>query len=449
VSFDPSPAPLLRTEVPGPRSRELWARDAAHHASNSSPAAQWLQLVIEDGCGAVVRDVDGNLFVDFSSGAVVANLGHAPPAVAEALAAEAGRLMHFFDFATPARAAFFEALARTLPPALQTFQMYSTGAEAVEAALRLAKSFTGNYEVISFHQAWHGRTLGAMSLMGGFPLKRGYGPFAPGALHAPNPNCYRCPLDLTRDRCAAACTSLVDRVYAQSSEQRLAAVVVEPVQGVGGVIPFPPEFLAHLRRLCDRTGALLIFDEILTGVGRTGPMWAFEDSGVVPDVLLAGKGLAGGYPISLIASRREVLDAGPFGRPGAGASTFASGNMACAAGTAILGLLEDGRVLANGRRVGESMLAALRDVAARHHIVGDVRGVGMLLALELVSDRTAKTAVEPALVRRLIEALARRGVLVTGAGPVLRITPPLVISEEMALAGVALLDDALGEIETG
>jgi 4-aminobutyrate aminotransferase / (S)-3-amino-2-methylpropionate transaminase / 5-aminovalerate transaminase len=447
VTFDPTEAPRVRTDVPGPRSQELWARDAAHHASNSSPAAQWLGLVLKDGRGAVVRDVDDNLFVDFSSGAVVANLGHAPEPVADALATESHRLMHFFDFASPVRADFFAALAQTLPPELQTFQMYSTGAEVVEAALRLAKSYTGNYEVLSFQQAWHGRTLGAMSLMGGFPLKRGYGPFAPGVLQAPNPNCYRCPLDLDRDRCDVACRRLVDRVYEQAGEQRLAAVIVEPVQGVGGVIPFPPEFLAHLRDLCHRTGALLIFDEILTGVGRTGPMWAFEATGVVPDVLLAGKGLAGGYPISLIASRREILDAGPFGRPGAGASTFASGNMACAAGLAVLGMLEDGSILENGRRVGATLLAALRDLAEHHHLIGDVRGVGMLLALELVTDRAAKTPITPDTARRLVTGLARRGVLVAGGGSVLRITPPLVIAEEMALAAVALLDDALAEVE--
>ena len=215
--FDPELAPRVRTAVPGPRSQEVWARDAKLHASNSSPAAQWLRLVLKDGRGAVVRDVDDNLFIDFSSGAVVANLGHAPPEVARAVAEEAGRLMHYFDFATPARAAFFEALAKTLPPALRTFQMYSTGAEAVEAALRLAKSYTGGYEFISFHQAWHGRTLGAMSLMGGVPLKHGYGPFPPGALHSPNSNCYRCPLNLDRERCEVACAALVDRVYEHSS----------------------------------------------------------------------------------------------------------------------------------------------------------------------------------------------------------------------------------------
>ena len=437
----------MRTEVPGPRSSELWDRDARFHARNSSPGAQSLRVVIRDASGALVRDVDDNVFVDFSSGVVVTNLGHAPQPVVDALRDEAGRLLHFFDYATAPRVRFFEALARTLPPELQTFQMYTTGSEAVEAALRLAKSYTGRYEVISFFDAWHGRTMGSMSLMGAFPLKHGYGPFAVGTHHSPNAYCYRCPVGLTRESCEVACARFVDRVYEQSTEHRLAAVIVEPVQGVGGVIHHPPEFLSHLRSFCDRTGALLVFDEILTGVGRTGPMWAFEESGVVPDVLIAGKGLASGYPVSLIASRREIMDSPPFGQPGAGASTFASGNLACAAGAATLAALEDGTVLENGRRVGAAMLAALRDVAGRHPVVGDVRGRGMLLAVELVRDRATKERVPPGTGRRLLVALARRGVLVAGGGPVLRITPPLVISEELALKGVAVLDEALGEIE--
>jgi 4-aminobutyrate aminotransferase-like enzyme len=442
-------APLVRTEIPGPRSSELWERDARWHASNSSMPAQTLRLVVSDAAGALVRDVDGNVFIDFSSGIVVANVGHAPPSVAEAVGAEAKRLMHFFDFATPPRAAFFEALARTLPPELQTFQMYTTGAEAVEAAMRLAKVNTGGYEVISFFGAWHGRTLGAMSLMGGFPLKHGYGPFAPGVLHAPNAYCYRCPMGLERESCADACARFLDRVYEQSSERRLAAVIIEPVQGVGGAIVHDEGFLSHLREFCDESGALLIFDEILSGVGRTGKMWAFEHTGVLPDVLLAGKGLASGYPVSLIASRRELLDHAAFGQPGAGASTFASGNLACAAGAATLALLEDGAILENARHVGESLFAALTDIQARHPIVGDVRGQGMLLAMELVQDRATKARIAPAVMRKLVLALARRGLLAVGGGHILRITPPLVLSEELALRGAELLDDALGEIERG
>ncbi|HEV3400404.1 MAG TPA: aspartate aminotransferase family protein, partial [Acidimicrobiales bacterium] len=434
--LDVDSAPQVVTDIPGPRSAELWARDARHHASNSSLGAQSLRIVIRDALGSLVRDVDGNVFLDFASGIVVANLGHCPPPVVAALREEVGELIHYFDFATPARVAFFEALAKTLPPSLQTFQMYSMGGEAVEAALRLAKSYTQRYEVISFFDAWHGRTLGAMSLMGGFPLKRGYGPFAPGALHSPNAYCYRCPMELTRDSCEVACAKFVDRVHQQSVDREVAAVIIEPVQGVGGVIPHPPEFLAHLREFCDRTGALLIFDEILTGMGRTGPMWAFEESGVLPDVLLAGKGLASGYPISLIASRREILDKLPFGGPGAGASTFASGNLACAAGAATLGLLEDGTVLANARAVGASMLQALEELKERHPMIGDVRGRGLLLALELVANRQTKEKIAPPVVRRLLVALARRGVLVAGGGHILRITPPLVIDEALALRGV-------------
>ncbi len=439
--------PSVRTELPGPRSAQLWERDARLHASNSSPAAQTLRIVIEDAAGALVRDVDGNVFIDFCSGAVVANLGHSPPSVVDVLRDEAARLMHFFDFATPPRADFFEALAATLPPNLQTFQMYSTGAEAVEAALRLAKSYTGRYEFISFFNAWHGRTLAAMGLMGGFPLKHGYGPFVAGMHHSPNAYCYRCPVGLVRESCEVACARFVDRVHEQASERELAAVIVEPVQGVGGVIVHPPEFLSHLRELCDRTGALLIFDEILTGVGRTGTMWAFEQSGVLPDVVLAGKGLASGYPISLIASRREILDTLPFGRPAHGASTFASGNLACALGAATLALLADGTVLADTRRVGASMLAALRDLQDRHPIIGDVRGQGMLLAVELVQDRTTKQPVDRAIGAQLLVALARRGVLTAGGGHILRITPPLVIGDTLASRGIELLDDALSELE--
>ena len=447
AGLDERELPIVRTALPGPRSEQLWERDARLHANNSSPAAQTLRLVIQDAAGALVRDVDGNVFVDFCSGAVVANLGHAPPPVVEVLRAEAARLMHFFDFATPPRADFFEALARTLPPELQTFQMYSTGAEAVEAALRLAKAHTGKYEFISFFNAWHGRTLAAMGLMGGFPLKHGYGPFVAGMHHSANAYCYRCPVGLTRESCEVACARFVDRVYEQASERQVAAVIVEPVQGVGGAIVLPPEFLAHMRDFCDRTGALLIFDEILTGVGRTGTMWAFEQTGVVPDVLLAGKGLACGYPISLIATRREIMDTPPFGQPGAGASTFASGNLACALGAATLALLEDGSIIEDGRRVGASLLAALRDLRERHPIIGDVRGQGMLLAVELVRDRASKQPVDRAVGRDLLLALARRGVLTAGGGHILRVTPPLVIGDTLAARGIALLDEALSEIE--
>ncbi|HET9052360.1 MAG TPA: aspartate aminotransferase family protein [Candidatus Dormibacteraeota bacterium] len=447
AELDEDTVPVLRTAVPGPRSIELWERDARHHARNSSMPAQSLRLVISDGAGALVRDVDGNVFIDLSSGIVVTNLGHAPPSVARTLGDEASRLMHFFDFATPARADFFEALARTLPPSLQTFQMYTTGAEAVEAAIRLAKSATGGYEVISFFSAWHGRTIGAMALMGGYPLKHGYGPFPPGVHHSANAYCYRCPVGLTRESCEVACARLVDRVYEQSTEHRLAAVIIEPIQGVAGAIAHPPEFLQRLRDLCDRTGALLVFDEILCGVGRTGTMWAFERTGVVPDVLIAGKGLASGYPVSLLASRRELLDKPPFGQPGAGASTFASGNLACAAGAATLDLLADGSVLANTRRVGAAMLERLRAIQQRHPVVGDVRGEGLLLAIELVRDRHTREPVPPAVGRSLVTALARRGVLAAGGAHILRITPPLVIGERLALRGLDILDAALTEIE--
>ncbi len=447
--FDEDDAPVMLTDLPGPRSAELWAADSLHHAVGSSPPSRLLKMVVSEGSGALIRDVDGNVLIDLSSGVVVTNLGHSPPSVVAALREEVGKMLHFFDFATPSRPAFFDALAATLPPQLGTFQMYTTGAEAVEAAIKAAKSYTGNYEVVCFDRAWHGRTLGTMSLMGASPLKHGYGPFAPGVVRSFNAYCYRCPLGLDRQSCAVECAAALDRRYEESGEGRLAAVIIEPVQGVGGVIPHPPEFLAHLRRYCDEKGALLIFDEILTGAGRTGTMWAFEQSGVVPDVLLAGKGVGSGYPLSVVASRREVLDSGRFGMPGAGASTFASGNLACAAGAATLAAMADGAVIANAARVGRAMSEALLGAKERHRCIGDVRGAGLLLGVELVSDPDTKAPPPPDFSRRILVALARRGAILGVAGPVLRITPPLVISERLALRGVQLLEEALTAVESG
>lgn len=449
AELDMENVPRISTPIPGPRSQDLWERDSVYHAGNSSAGAQFTQLVLHDALGALVRDVDGNVFIDFSSGTVVTGLGHCPREVVEALHREVDRLLHYYDFATAPRPQFFEALARTLPDSLQVFQMYTTGTEAVEAAIRVAKSATKKYEVLSFYNAFHGRTMGAMSLMGGSPQKRGFGPFVPGALHSVNAYCYRCPLGLTRDSCEVACARFVDKVYEQESDNSLAAVIIEPVQGSGGVIAHPPEFLRHLRQFCDRTGALLIFDEILTGAGRTGTMWAFEQAGVVPDILVAGKGLASGYPISLIAARRDLLDAEPFGAPGGGSTTFASSNLAAAAGLATLELFADGKVLENAREVGAAMLAALNEMADRHPLIGNVRGQGMLMAVELVSDRQAKTPVAAGVGKALLLALARRGVLTVTASHILRIAPPLVIPMELAMRGVELLDEALTEVEGG
>lgn len=442
-----SELPRVLTSIPGPRSVELWNREMRHHAQNASAGALYTRLVLQDALGPLVRDVDGNVFIDFASGTVVSNLGHCPPSVVAALQREIGRLIHFYDFATEPRSEFMSALAATLPPSLDTFQMYTTGGEAVEAAIRAAKSYTKGYEVISFYNAFHGRTAGAAALSAGSGQRPGFGPFVPGTLHSPNAYCYRCPLGLTRDSCEVACARFIEKVYEQSSDRRVAAVIIEPVQGAGGVIPHPPEFLMVLREFCDRVGALLIFDEILTGAGRTGTMWAFEQSGVIPDILVAGKGLASGFPISLIASRPEVMAALPFGQPGGGATTFASSNLACAAGLATLELLKDGRTIQHARDLGNLLLEQLRLLQSEHPIIGDVRGSGMLIGVELVANRDTKQPVGPDVSRMLLQALAARGVLTVSGGPVLRITPPLVISEGLASRGVQILDGALSEVE--
>lgn len=439
--------PRLRTAIPGPRSTELWGRLGNFHSSkNASAGAHLTHLVLKMGRGAVVADVDDNLFIDMSAGTTVTNLGHCPPEVTRALQDQLELLMHYYDWPTEPKVQFYEALAPFMPAELQTFQMYTTGTEAVEAAIRAAKSYTKKYETISMYNAYHGRTLGSMSLMG-VGQKEGFGPFPPGAMRSPNANSYRCSFGLTRDSCEVACAKFIDQVYAQSSEGKLAAVIVEPIQGGGGIISHPPEFLKYMREFCDRTGALLIFDEILCGVGRTGRMWAFENSGVVPDILVAGKGLGSGYPMSLIATRREIMEAPPYGKPLAGATTFAGGNLACAAGVATLGLLQDGSLFEHVRQVGKAVWQALLEMKEQHRLIGDVRGEGLLLGVEFVSDRETKEPISTELAHKLLHSLTRRGVLTSSAVSVLRLTPPLVISETLALRALELLDEALTEIE--
>ncbi len=288
--------------------------------------------------------------------------------------------------------------------------MYSTGAAAVEAALRLAKSYTGNYEVISFHQAWHGRTLGAMSLMGGFPLKHGYGPFAPGVYHSANANCYRCPLGLTPPGCEVACAGLVDRVYEQSGEQRLAAVIVEPVQGLAGALELGADFLRALRERCSEVGALLICDEVQCGMGRSGVPFAAARHGVVPDLVTSAKALGNGYPCAALLLSPTLAAALP---PDSLGTTFGGGPMACAAIEAVIEAIESEELLARVRHIG----AYVRERC----IVGPVtahQGAGLLIGL-----RTRRPA------REVDAELLAAGILAgTATDPhVLRLLPPYIL----------------------
>ncbi|ATE54550.1 aminotransferase class III-fold pyridoxal phosphate-dependent enzyme [Actinosynnema pretiosum] len=418
-------APLLRTELPGPRAREVLARDEAV-TSRSLPRAY--PLVPARGRGCVIEDVDGNLFLDFNAGIAVNSTGHAHPRVVEAVQRQSAELLHYSasDFYLPIYSRMCRALADTAPidgPA-RVF-LTNSGAEAVEGALKLARHATGRQYAISFYGSFHGRSYGAVSLTASkSKYHKGFGPLLPGILHAPYGS------DATFEH-------LEDVLFRHVvPPDEVAAIFVEPVQGEGGYIVPPQGWLARLRELCDRHGILLVADEVQSGVGRTGRMWAVEHTGVRPDVLLSAKGLASGLPLGAFVARADLMETWPAGAHG---STYGGSPVPCAAGLATLEVIESEGLLANATSVGERLTAGLRGFQARWpEAVVDVRGVGLMLGVELATAELAG-AVQ--------QAAFERGLLVLECGESsIRVSPPLVITEAEADTGLRVLGEALAAV---
>ena len=437
--------PQLVTEVPGPVSRAVFKRDQNLVAAGNSAGSLWSELAVVEGRGAMITDADGNRLLDACSGTVVMNLGHGHPAVAEALGRQARRLTHFYDFATEVRVEFVELLKSTLPRALDAFHLANSGSEAVEAALRTVRSATGRHEVIAFHNAYHGRTLGALSLTTGAG-REGLGPLLPGVVHAPAPDPTVSPESDEAQR-VTECGRHLDRLVSQVLTDLPAAVFIEPMQGAGGMLPIPAGFLKLLRRFCDRTGALLVFDEILTGGGRTGRLWAYQHSGTTPDILLLGKGIGGGFPLGIVAGPRSVMDAGPGAQPTHNSSTFGGNPLACAAGLAALAALLDEGLVENAARVGGHLIEALRERLAPRRHVADVRGLGLAIGVEMVTDKATRTPVPGDFIRAALRGLLRRGVVTSSTSHVMRITPPLCLTVPQADYIADAVDDTLLELE--
>ena len=437
--------PRLLTEVPGPRSRAIFRKDQSLLAAGNSAGSLWSELAVVEGRGAMIRDADGNWLLDACAGTVVMNLGHGHPAVADALGEQARLLTHFYDFATEVRVRFVELLKSTLAESFDAFHLANSGSEAVEAALRTVRSATGRHEVIAFHNGYHGRTLGALSLTSGAG-REGLGPFLPGVVHAVAPDPMETPHQTEAQR-VEACARHLDRVASQVLAGPPAAVIIEPMQGAGGMIPVPTGFLESLRAFCDRTGALLMFDEILTGGGRTGRLWAYQHSGVVPDMLLLGKGIGGGFPLGIVAGPRRVMDAGPGAQPTHNSSTFGGNPMACAAGLAALSALLDEGLVDNAGQVGDHLINALKKRLGARRNVADVRGLGLAIGIEMVTDRTSRTPVPGDFIRSALQGLLRRGVAISSTGHVMRITPPLCLTIPQADYISHAVGSTLAELE--
>jgi 4-aminobutyrate aminotransferase len=428
----PQPAPQILTELPGPKARALIERDEAVASPSLTRA---YPLVAESGAGSVVTDVDGNRFLDFAAGIAVCSTGHSHPKVVAAIKDQADRLIHIAatDFYEPRYLEFMERLASIAPfdePA-RVF-LTNSGTEAVEGAIKLARYHTHRAGIIAFEGAFHGRTLGALSLTNSKVKQRaGFGPLLPMVHHAPFPR-VRAWREGSGGDGSAELEHLRHTIFGrQISPDDVAAIVVEPIQGEGGYFPAPASFLAGLREICDAHGILLIADEIQSGMGRTGRWWAIEHSGIEPDVVLTAKGIASGMPIGAFIARESVWT----WPPGAHGSTFAGNPVCAAAGLATLDVIES-EAMANAAEMGRRLRAGLERAAASRGVVRDIRGEGLMLGVEFASHQVAEAVQEEAF---------RLGLLTLECGESsLRFSPPLVVRADEVDTALRLFEQALG-----
>jgi 4-aminobutyrate aminotransferase len=422
--------PSLQTPLPGPKARAVMERDAAVLSPSYTRS---YPLVAARGNGAMIEDVDGNRFLDFNAGIAVCSTGHCHPQIVKAIQDQADKLIHMSgtDFYYENMVALAETLAG-LAPGEGSRRVYfgNSGTEAIEAALKLARYHTKRGQFVAFFGAFHGRTMGSLALTGSKSVqKAGFFPVMPGVHHVPYANCYRCPYGQTPDRCAVECVSAIeDQLFRHTvPAQEVAAIFVEPVQGEGGYLVPPRKFFDELRKLADKHGILIVADEVQSGMGRTGKMFASEHFDFVPDIVALAKGIASGMPLGATVARADLMD----WTPGAHASTFGGNPVCVAAAIATIELLER-ELVENADRVGRHLMGRLRDLPKRSPIVGDVRGLGLMIGIEIVRDQETKERA-PDLRDRIVAACFERGLLVLGAGPnSIRLCPPLVITKDQA-----------------
>src|SRR2546426_2034946 len=359
------------------------------------------------GVDCTLIDEDGHEYIDFIAGIAVGSVGHCHPHYVEALKRQVERLT-FGSFTTETRAKFLDLVASVTPEGLTRIQMFSGGAEAVEAALRLAHAATGKAEVLGFWGGFHGKTAGVLPLLGS-EFKHHLGPFVPGRYSSPYADCYRCPFKLRFPDCGIACAEFVRDVIRYQTAGEIAAIIVEPIQGTAGNVVPPDGFLRAVQAIAREHDALLIADEMLSGFGRTGAMWGCEHDGVVPDIMTVGKGMGGGFPLSGVISTSELTSKKPWSNPSASSSSYGGNPLAAAAGLAALQIIVKEDLVANPDRVGRAMLAGLEAMKDKHRCVGEVRGKGLMLGIELVADRKSKEPIAREFTRTLYQECLRRG----------------------------------------
>ena len=436
--------PHIRTALPGPNAKRVLEGDEKYISPSYTRS---YPLVAKSGRGIVVTDVDGNEFFDFSSGIAVTSTGHCHPEVVAAIQKQAAELIHMSgtDFYYESLVTLAERLSKIAPmPGPHKFYYGNSGTEAIECALKLARYHTKRQNIIAFYGAFHGRTMGALSLTASKPQqRRRFAPLVPGVTHVRYPDVYRACSGTPQDgeKFALGCARFIeDKLFKTTlPPEEVAAIFVEPIQGEGGYVVAPSIFMQELRHLCDRHGILLVVDEVQSGVGRTGKWWAVEHTGVQPDMVCLAKGIASGMPLGITMTRAEIMD----WVPGSHASTFGGNPVCIAAALATLGVIEREHLLRNAAAVGEHMLQRMAEWPKKHKLVGDVRGRGLMLGVEFVKDK--KTKEYAAAERdRIVELAFERGILFLGCGPsTIRIAPPLIVTKNEVDVALDVLEEAI------
>ncbi|MGH9687796.1 MAG: acetyl ornithine aminotransferase family protein [Candidatus Acidiferrales bacterium] len=440
-----SKLPHLVTALPGPKAIEIVERDSR---VISPSYTRDYPLVAKRGRGAIVEDVDGNMFLDFAAGIAVVATGHCHPQVVSAIQRQASELIHMSgtDFYYPGMVELAEKLA-AIAPGKSAKRVYfgNSGTEAIEAAMKLARYHTRRDKFIAFHGCFHGRTFGSLSLTASKAVQRkNFGALLGGVFHTPYPDSYRGAYGVRPEHAATDALGHIERELFKRlvDPEDVAAIFVEPIQGEGGYVPAPAEFLQGLEKLCRHHGILLVADEVQSGMGRTGKWWASDHSGIEPDMVCTAKGIASGMPLSAVIAKADVMD----WKPGAHASTFGGNPVAVASALATFELL-DRELIANASRMGEFIRSQTAGWLDRHKVVGDVRGKGLMIGIEFVRDQKTKERA-PEIRNRVLQAAFQKGLLVLGAGEnALRLAPPLIVDEEQAEFAMRTLDACISEVE--
>src|ERR1017187_10034413 len=435
----------IKTELPGPKARKLLARDALV-ASPSYPRDY--PFVMSHGKGAEVWDVDGNRFLDFAAGIAVCSTGHSHPAVVQAIKDAADRFIHISsDYWHEGQVRWGERINELSPMKQPVMSFFAqSGTESVEAALKLARYVTGRGRFLGFLGGFHGRTMGSLAFTSSkYTQQKGFFPSMPGVTHVPYPNSYR-PLFAGSDQGRAVLRYIEEVLFVHNVPAgEVAAILVEPIQGEGGYLVPPDGFLAGLRELCDRHGILLIFDEVQSGIGRTGKMFASQHWDVAPDIMTLAKGLGSGMPIGMMVAKRSIMQKWARGAHG---NTYGGNPLCCAAALATLDLVER-QYCANAAKVGDYFMKKLRVLAQKHSVVGEIRGKGLMIGMELVTDQASRTPAKKLCDALITRAFHHRLILLSCGQSTVRFMPPLLIGEADVDEAVGLLEGALKEAMAG